>query len=142
MKTFYEWLLLREDEAPKNLVVLKQTLRINPSALIGTTFSYSGILNNKEYPIVGLTVVDFDDPTSPQRVKLKIIGDTPNMPDQTTFADDKEETKTKTSPDDGIVDVSLEDFEKILGQGFGPAMGGGDMGGAGGPPGAGGMPGM
>jgi hypothetical protein len=135
MRTFYEW-LLREEEAPSNLVVLKQTLRINPSALIGTTINYSGQLNGKDYPTVGLTVVGFDDPDKPSRVKLQIIGDTPNMPDQTTFVSDKDDVKTKTSPDDGVVDMSLEDFEKALGQGWGPALAAGGMGGAapGGPP--------
>ena len=141
MKTFYEW-LLREGEAPSNLVVLKQTLRINPSALIGTTYSFSGELNGKNYPVVGLTVVGFDDPEKPNRVKLQIVGDSPNMPDQTTFSSDKDDVKTKTSPDEGIVDMSLEDFELMAGQGWGSAItaaaaGGGAAGGA--PPG---MPGM
>lgn len=139
MKTFYEW-LLREGDAPSNLVVLKQTLRINPGALIGTTVNYSGVLNNKDYPTVGLTVIGFDNPDNPSIVKLQIIGDTPNMPDQTTFSNDKDDVKTKTSPDDGIVDMSLEDFEKAFGQGWGSAITAAAGGGAGGaPPG---IPGM
>jgi len=142
MKTFYEWLKLREDDQPAkshNLVVLKQTLRIDPSALIGMTFNYTGQLNGKDYPTVGVTVVGFDDPDKPTRVKLQILGDTPNMPDQTTFVSDKEKLKTKTTADDGIVDVSLEDFEQIIGQGWGPAVQAAAAGGAGGQPPMGGM---
>lgn len=136
MRTFYEW-LLQEEDAPSNLVVLKQTLRINPSALIGTTFNYTGQLNGKDYPTVGLIVVDFDS-DKPSRVKLQIMGDTPNMPDQTTFTSDKDDVKTKTAPDEGIIDVSMEDFEKMIGQGWGPATQAAAAGG--GAPG--GMPGM
>jgi hypothetical protein len=138
MRSFYQW-LLEGGQPPTNLVVLKQTLRINPSALIGMTFNFSGELNGKNYPLVGLTVVGFDNPDKPNRVKLQIIGDTPNMPDQTTFVSDKSDIKTKTSPDDGIVDMSLEDFEQTVGQGWQPALQAGAAGGGGMP---GGMPGM
>jgi hypothetical protein len=129
MRTFYDWWVFFEQEQPSHTLTLKNSLRINPTSLIGTTVPFSGILGDKRYNMVGLTVVGFDDDANPKRVRLSILGDSPNMDKEVRFKDDKE--KSEIEPDVGEIDISLEEFDQILGKGWEPAL---QQGGAGGNP--------
>ena len=142
MRNFYDWWvfleednvedLKRADDAqqgaskPSHTKTLRDSLKINPQQLIGTTIPFSGILGDKRYNMVGLTVVGFDDEKNPTRVKLSIMGESPNMDDEVRFKDGD----SKTEPDSGVIDISLEEFDKILSKGWEPAIQqGGGMGG-------------
>lgn len=134
MKTFYEWLREQDEqpsEQPSHVRTLRDTLKANPQSLIGTMIPFNGKIGEKLYNMVGLIVAGFDDDHNPTRVKLKIFNNSPNMDSLVRF-DGKNKDKSATQPDDGEIDVSLEEFDQILSKGWEPALQG--AGGAGGPP--------
>ncbi len=117
MRSFYQW--LEDQDKPSHTKTLRDSLKVDPSTLIGTTIPFTGILGDKRYNMVGLVVVGFDDDKNPTRVKLNIMGDSPNMDDEVRF---KDKGDTKTTPDTGDIDISLEEFDKILSKGWEPAI--------------------
>jgi hypothetical protein len=134
MKTFYEWLALEDQPSqPSHVKTLRDTLKASPKSLIGTTVPFTGKLGDKMYNMIGLTVMGFDDDINPTRVRLQIVSSSPNMDSMVRFAS-KDKNKSPTMPDEGQIDVSLEEFDQIFGKGWEPAtqMGGGAAGG--GPP--------
>ena len=137
MKTFYEWYIFleeedKEEENPSHVKTLRDTLKASPKSLIGTMVPFTGQLGDKNYNMIGLIVLGFDSEISPTRVKLRIVSQSPNMDSMVRFAG-KDKNKSATTPDEGIIDVSLEEFDQIFSKGWEPAaMGGGA--GAGGPP--------
>ena len=131
VKNLYQWWIFLEQEnveslrkaddaqdKPSHTKTLRDSLKINPATLIGTTIPYSGILGDKQYNMVGLVVVGFDDNENPTRVKLNIMNQSPNMDADVRFKGGD----TKVSPDEGTIDISLEEFDKILSKGWEPAI--------------------
>lgn len=150
MKTFYDWWTFLEEEQsakedqPSHTRTLRDTLKVNPSALIGMTIPFSGDLRGKRYNMVGLVVKEFDDDENPTRVKLSMFNNSPNMDAQVRFSKgeqdkDKDKDEYEINPDEDDIDISLEEFDEILGKGWEPAAQAAAAGGAGGSPG--GMPG-
>jgi hypothetical protein len=126
MKTFYEWCIFIEEEGskPSHVRTLRDTLNVSPQSLIGVEVPFSGKLGDKLYNMVGLVVTGFDDDTNPTRVKLKIVNKSPNMDSLVRFdkSADKSGDKSAVAPDEGEIDVSLEEFDQIFGKGWEPAM--------------------
>jgi hypothetical protein len=140
MKTFKEWLKLREeddDDKPSHSGTLKDVLNVSRDSLVGTSIPYSGKIGDKMYNLIPLIVKRFlPSSEEPTHVEVEIdTSENPSLALQVIWSkDDKEdEEPKKASPDSGPIFITIGDFDSALGQGWGPGMmgaggGGGGMG--------------
>jgi hypothetical protein len=123
--TFRQWVLLKEaeEEQPNYVKTLGSALKIDPMSLIGLSVPFTGVIGNKRYNLVYLTIEEFDDYTNPKRAKIKIGGQNPHMAQQVQFNKSKDDEDLEATPDDDqIIDLSIDELNQVLGQGWQPAM--------------------
>lgn len=126
--TFRQWIEAKDSESeeedkPSYVQTLGATLKIDPTAFLGTPITFSGIIGGKSYNLAYLTIEELDDYNNPKRAKVRIGKETPNLAQQVQFKNPKDDGNLATEPDDGqLIDVSIEELNNALGQGWTPAV--------------------